>query len=90
MNNTDQTKEFINYLVKSIVTHPADVMIEQNLNSFDETYVINVNPEDMGIVIGKSGKNINAIRNIVSVQSTPRRVYIQIAETVSTDPGLTA
>ncbi|MEI7604352.1 MAG: KH domain-containing protein [bacterium] len=74
-------QDFVEYIVKSIVKNPNDVIIEQNMNSYDETYIIHVNNEDMGVVIGKSGKNINAIRNLVSIKSSPKRIYIQISET---------
>ena len=81
MNNNDNTiQDFIEYLVKSIVNNSSDVIVERNMNSYDETYVIHVSSEDMGIIIGKSGKNINSIRNLVSIKSSPRRVYIQLAE----------
>ena len=76
---------FVEYLVKSIVTTPDDVLVEKNMNTFDETYVIHVDSTDMGILIGKSGKNINSIRNLVSIKSHPARIFIQIAETAIPD-----
>lgn len=74
------TQEFIEYIVKSIVAKSSDVMIERNMNSYDETYVIHVNEADMGVLIGKGGKNINAIRNLVSIKGQGGKIYVQIAE----------
>ena len=81
MNEEDSNLvQFIEYLVKNIVTAPSDVMIEKNMNSYNETFVIHVASADMGILIGKGGKNINAIRSLVSIKANPVRVYVQIAE----------
>ena len=82
MENTPSlnVQDFLEYLVKSIVSDSSSVLIERNMNSFDETYIIHVDPHDMGILIGKGGKNINAIRNLVSIKSTPNRIYVHVAE----------
>jgi predicted RNA-binding protein YlqC (UPF0109 family) len=73
-------EKFLEYLVKSIVNHSDQVMIERNMNSYDETYILHVAAEDMGVIIGKQGKNIMAIRNLASIKAVPNRVYIQLAE----------
>jgi len=83
--NTGETQSvqgFIEFMVKAIVTEPTGVMVEQNMNSFDETYVIHVSATDMGILIGKGGKNINAIRNLISIKSAGKKIFIQAAEIV--------
>ena len=73
-------QDFLSYIIKQIVSFPTEVLVERNMNTYDETYVIHANPSDIGILIGKQGKNINAIRNLIAVKSAGNRVFIKIAE----------
>ena len=77
---TTNVKDFLEYIVKSIVNDPLSVFIERDMNSLEETYTIHVGPKDMGILIGKGGKNINSIRNLASIKSIPTRIFIHVAE----------
>ena len=58
-------KALAEYLVKRIVTNIDAVSVEEK--KVEDTYMINitVSEEDIGRVIGKDGKMINAIRTIV-------------------------
>ena len=80
MFQTSNVQEFLEYLVKSIVHNPTVVLIEKNMNTIDETYIIHVDVSDMGILIGKGGKNINSIRNLASIKSSPNRIFVHVAE----------
>lgn len=75
-------KEFINYLVSLIVDNPQDVSVEERI--IDEKsvqYIISANQSDVGKVIGKGGKIIQAIRNIVKVLAVKhdKQVRIEVA-----------
>ena len=61
-------KELLNYILSKIVTDPAEISISEDTNEYGET-VLNVTlpQEERCIVIGKAGKNIESIRNIVSI-----------------------
>ena len=60
-------KDFLQYLVKNIVTQPDKVVIdEQNEMGFENLY-LSVAPEDMGKVIGKEGRIIRALRDLVRI-----------------------
>ena len=50
-------KEFIEYLVKQLVNNPDEVEVTETQESGLLSYRIKVANEDMGIVIGKEGKN---------------------------------
>ena len=65
--------ELTEYLVKSIAKQPDMVSVKQ-FDSEEEKIIIEVlvAEDDMGIVIGRSGTNANAIRTIVQAAS-----YIQ-------------
>lgn len=58
-------KALTEYLVKKIVMNTEAVSVEETKE--DDTYIVNINvaEEDIGRVIGRDGKMINAIRTIV-------------------------
>jgi len=73
--------ELIEYLVKGIVNNPDDVSIvldDENTNDRQQVYLITVNPEDMGGLIGKSGKTINSIRTIVKIKAKKEGIYVDL------------
>ena len=58
--------EFATYLVKNIVKNPDLVKVSAFTQDEEETILeILVSNEDMGAVIGKSGKNAKALRTII-------------------------
>lgn len=71
-------KQLLEYIVPNIVNHPEDVVITEDQNSEGTTLTIEVNPEDMGRVIGKSGKVIKAIRQIARIMAIKRGVRVNI------------
>ena len=63
-------KDILQFLVSNLVKNPKDVKInETNLPTGEITLELAVNPEDMGMVIGKGGKIIKAIRNIIRTKA---------------------
>lgn len=73
-------KEFIEYLVTRIVNNPDSVQISQEEEDGIIRFHITVHPDDAGLVIGKEGKVINAIRNLVRIQAIKenKRVYLDL------------
>ena len=62
--------EFTEYLVKSITKNPDMVKVSSFASDEDVIMLeIIVDPEDKGAVIGKNGKNANAIRTLVQAHS---------------------
>lgn len=59
-------KELIEYIAKSLVDHPEDVVVTQT-NGNRPRLELSVAKDDMGRVIGKSGKVANAIRALLRV-----------------------
>ncbi len=62
-------KELISFLVTSIVDNPDKVDLSESYNETSgfTTYILSVAQEDMGRIIGKKGKIIRALRNLVHV-----------------------
>ena len=73
----------LTYLAKSIVEHPDDVEITSAPGDGDLTvYRLRVNTEDMGRVIGRSGRTARAIRQITraAAAKTGEHVLIEIVD----------
>lgn len=76
-------KDTLNYLVKSIVDQPDRVAVaETSDQSGTVTLEISVDPTDMGKVIGKGGKIIKALRDLVRILAVKqnRRVNVVLKE----------
>lgn len=58
-------KDLLEYLVKAIVDVPEDVSIQEVSGEKAVVFEIKVADSDVGKVIGKHGRIINAIRTIV-------------------------
>ncbi|MBU0619071.1 KH domain-containing protein [Patescibacteria group bacterium] len=74
-------KDLLNYLLNNIIDHPEAIKIEEIT---DETgtivFKVEVHPEDVGKVIGKKGKIINSIRNLIRVKAVKlqQRVRVEV------------
>jgi len=76
-------KDLLEYLVKEIVPHPKSVKIKEEEESNGSLKLfITVDPEDMGLVIGKKGNTISAIRSLVKTAAAKQgqEVYIELVE----------
>lgn len=60
-------KELIEYIAKSIVTKPEDVVVTEERGSEGVHLKLQVAQEDMGRVIGKQGRVAQAMRTLLRV-----------------------
>lgn len=67
-------KEFIEYIVKQLVDKPEKVRIEES-NSDQKTIdiKIEVDKTDIGKIVGKQGKNVNALRTLLTAVAAKDR-----------------
>ncbi len=75
-------KEFLEFLVKAIVDHPDDVVIDRRVDEMGVLLSLKVNAQDMGQVVGRQGATAKAIRSllrIVGIKSNAR-VNLKIEE----------
>ena len=75
-------KEFVEYIVKNLVDHPDQVHITEVGGTNTLIIELSVEKSDIGKIIGKKGKTINAIRTLLmSVASrNGLRVSLEILE----------
>ena len=59
-------KHFLEFVVRSLVDNPDDVQISQLEQEGRTTYRIGLHPTDIGLVIGKGGRTISAIRSVIN------------------------
>lgn len=80
-------KDFLEYLVKLVVIAPDAVKVREEEVNGVATFRLTVAPEEVGLVIGKSGKVIRALRNLVRVKAMKenRMVNVEIEETPRPD-----
>lgn len=76
-------KDLVEYVVKSLVEAPDEVSIEEFEESDETVLELTVAGSDMGRVIGKSGRVINAIRTLAQVSAAKqgKRVSVELVET---------
>jgi hypothetical protein len=60
-------KDLIEYIAKSLVDHPEEVQVKQSGGGSRIRIELSVAKDDMGRVIGKSGKVANSIRTLLRV-----------------------
>jgi len=75
-------KEFVEYVVKALVSHPDDVEVKRSVDDMGVLLELSVNPEDMGKVIGKAGATAKSIRTLLRVLGSRNdaRVNLKIIE----------
>jgi uncharacterized protein len=76
-------KDLLEYLAKGLVDSPADVHVD-SFEEDDGTVVLEVHvaEDDVGKVIGRSGRTVNALRTVVRACSVKhgRRVLVDVVD----------
>ena len=62
-------KELLELIIKEIVDEPDKVEINQILRENTSIFEVKVDPNDIGKIIGKQGRNIKSIRTILNAAS---------------------
>ncbi|HNW55775.1 MAG TPA: KH domain-containing protein [bacterium] len=60
-------KEFLEYVVKAIVSNPEDVSVDRSVDEMGVLLTLKINPADMGYVIGRRGQTAQAIRTLLKI-----------------------
>jgi len=78
----EQDREFLEFVVKSIVDNPDKVKIERTIDEKGVLITLSVDPKDMGMIIGRQGANAKAIRTLLRVVGARNnaRVNLKIME----------
>jgi uncharacterized protein len=58
-------EEALEHLVRGIVEHPDDVRVRERTLRRGKVLEVRVHPDDLGKVIGRSGRTATALRTVV-------------------------
>ena len=75
-------KELVEYLAKALVEDPSQVVATEIVHGMDVTVELKVAQSDMGRVIGRSGRVINAIRTLAQMCAARdgQRAFVELIE----------
>lgn len=68
MSTIDQ--QFVEYIVKSLVEHPEDVVVDRIVDEKGVLLTLTVDPEDLGRVIGRRGVTAQSLRTLLRALGT--------------------
>lgn len=85
---TEKDAQFLDFLVKSLVDNPNDVKITRTVDEMGVLLMLDVNPADMGKIIGREGNTAKAIRTLLRIvgMKNNSRVNLKISEPVGAMP----
>jgi len=63
-------EQLVEFIAKKLVDHPEDVQVRKIESEGEETYELRVNEEDMGRVIGRSGRTAKAMRTVLAAAAS--------------------
>ncbi len=75
-------KDTLHFIVSAIVEKPEEVTVEEADVDGIHTLTIHVSKDDMGKIIGKEGKVIRSIRNVMKIAAMKNneRINVTLAE----------
>jgi len=78
----EKDAEFLEYVVKGLVDHPESVKITRTVDEMGVLLNLDVHPDDMGKIIGRSGNTAKAMRILLRVvgMKNNARVNLKINE----------
>ena len=72
--------EALEHLVRGIVAHPDDVVVRTKNLRRVSLLEVRVHPEDLGRVIGRSGRTATALRTVVKALSNGEPVRVDVVD----------
>src|SRR5512144_3268869 len=78
----DRDRDFVEMIIKEIVNKPEAVKVVRTVDELGVLLSVKVDPEDMGLLIGRSGSTAKAIRTLARIvgMRNNARVNLRIIE----------
>lgn len=73
---TDQ--QFLEFIVRAIVNHPEDVKSTRTVDERGVLLTLDVNPTDIGYVIGRRGQTVRALRTLLRVVGAKNNASVNL------------
>ncbi len=89
MTEVTLDQQFVEYVVKNLVDHPDDVVLERSIDDRGVLLKLSVHPDDMGKIIGKAGSTAKAIRTLLRVvgAKSDERLNLKIIDPEGNEAG---
>lgn len=84
MSTIDQ--QFVEYIVKSLVGNPDDVVVDRIVDEKGVLLTLTVNPEDLGRVIGRRGVTAQSLRTLLRALGTKNSARYNLKIVNNDDP----
>ncbi len=83
-------QEFVEYVVRALVDVPESVKVERRVDEMGVLITLDVDPNDMGKVIGRDGATAKALRTLLRVvgMKNNARVNLKINEPAGREGGV--
>lgn len=80
-------QDILEKILTALVNNPQEVKIQRIVDEMGVLLRVRLHPQDMGLVLGRKGENIKAIKNIVKAIGSKNhaRVNIKIEEPTPLD-----
>jgi predicted RNA-binding protein YlqC (UPF0109 family) len=85
MSSIDQ--QFVEFIVKSLVSKPDEVSIERRIDEKGVLLELTVDPEDLGRVIGKRGATAQSLRTLLRALGTKNDARYNLKIVDNGEPG---
>ena len=78
----EQDQIFLEYVIKALVDNPDAVKVSRKVDEMGVLLTLDVDPKDMGKIIGKSGNTAKSIRTLLRIigMKNSARVNMKINE----------
>jgi predicted RNA-binding protein YlqC (UPF0109 family) len=73
----------LEHLVRGIVDHPDEVQVVESSSPRGDVLEVHVHPDDLGRVIGRSGRTAKALRALVTAIADGKRVRVDVVDSDS-------
>ena len=73
-----EDQKFLETLLQMLVSHPKDVKVVRTVNEKGVLLTVDVNPEDVGSLVGKQGRNISSVRHLVRMIGLKNKSFVSV------------
>ncbi len=71
-------KDTLLFLLSHLVEHTDDVVVDETQAEDKTLLTIHVHTEDMGKIIGKGGRIIRSLRDLVKLMAAKQGIYVDV------------
>ena len=71
-------KDTLLFLLSRIVDHPDDIVVDETKIEDKTVLTIHANQEDLGKIIGKSGRIIRSLRDLIKLMAAKQEIYVDV------------